>query len=243
MQGFFYLEAVPSIGNYNIYGYTKKMSKHIQLTTKHIDDVCSSWPVSVAQEAKAPLVEYLMLLMRWNKVMNLVGARHWQECLTNLIIDSFYLSDFLRSLALPTSESFQTLDLGAGAGLPGIPLRMAWQDGEYHLIEVREKRALFLGNVLAQIPLPRTHVFRGRVEEFFAKAQKPADMIVSRAFMPWAQMLELVAPALAVDGRVIFLTLEPAPQAALQELGWQVEAEFSYTVHGDKRFFWSVKKA
>ncbi len=218
------------------------MRKQVPLTWQQLAEVSTSWPIKLKQQELEPLAVYLSLLMRWNKVMNLVGARHWHECMTNLIVDSFHLAKFLRSLPLEMTDDFQTLDLGAGAGLPGIPLRMAWQEGQYHLIEVREKRALFLGNVLAQIPLPGTQVFRGRVEEFFAKAQKPAQMIVSRAFMPWAQMLELVEPALAPEGRVIFLTLEPAPQQALQELGWRVEKEYSYKVHGDKRYFWSVQR-
>ncbi len=223
------------------------MSKQVQLTPKLLAEVCASWPLTVDAQVLEPLAKYLMLLMRWNKVMNLVGARHWQECMSNLMVDSFHLAEFLRSLPLPVSENFQTLDLGAGAGLPGIPLRMLWQEGTYHLIEVREKRALFMGNALAQVPLPRTHVFRGRVEDFFAEAeaqgQTGADMIVSRAFMPWAQMLELVAPALKNDGRVIFLTLESAPLAHMQELGWRVESQYSYKVHGDTRYFWAVQKA
>ncbi len=218
------------------------MKKQIPLTWQQLAQVSASWPMTLTQQSLEPLASYLMLLMRWNKVMNLVGARHWQECMTNLIVDSFHLAEFLRSLPLETSDDFHTLDLGAGAGLPGIPLRMVWQEGQYHLIEVREKRALFLSNVLAQIPLPRTHVFRGRAEDFFAEAKQPAHMIVSRAFMPWAQMLELVSPALIDQGRVIFLTLEPAPQEAIQELGFKVEAEYKYKVHGDLRYFWSVQK-
>ncbi len=222
------------------------MRKQLQLTPQLLAEVCASWPVKVQEQTLEPLAQYLTLLMRWNKVMNLVGARHWQECMTNLMVDSFHLAKFLQTLPLSATEEFQTLDLGAGAGLPGIPLRMVWQEGSYHLIEVREKRALFMGNVLAQVPLPRTYVFRGRVEEFFAKEQEEgkagADMIVSRAFMPWAQMLDLVGPALKAQGRVVFLTLEPAPKALLQEIGWQAEAEYAYKVHGDKRYFWSVQR-
>ncbi len=219
------------------------MRKQQNLTTQQLAEVCASWPMTVEEKTLSPLATYVMLLMRWNKVMNLVGARHWQECMTNLIVDSFHLAEFIRQLPLETSEDFHCLDLGAGAGLPGIPLRMLWQEGQYHLIEVREKRALFLSNVLAQVPLPRTQVFRGRAEEFFEQAKAPAQMIVSRAFMPWEQMLALVAPALADDGRVIFLTLDKAPQALLEELGWKVEKEYGYKVHGQKRFFWSVQKA
>ncbi len=218
------------------------MKKQVSLTWQQLAEVSSSWPLSLQQGTLEPLASYLSLLMRWNKVMNLVGARHWHECMTNLMVDSFHLAKFLQSLPLETSEDFHTLDLGAGAGLPGIPLRMVWQEGQYHLIEVREKRALFLSNVLAQIPLPNTHVFRGRAEDFFEQATTPAQMIVSRAFMPWAQMLELIEPALAEDGRVIFLTLEPAPEQSFQELSWCVEKQYTYKVHGDKRYFWSVRK-
>ncbi len=221
------------------------MSKIKTITPEQLAELSAAWSVPAAlknTKVLTPMAAYLTMLMRWNKVMNLVGARHWQECMTNLMVDSFYLAAFLNKLPLPLSDEFQTLDLGAGAGLPGIPLRMMWQEGQYHLIEVREKRALFLSNVLAQTPLPNTHVFRGRAEDFFAEASQPAHMIVSRAFMPWAQMLELVAPALAEQGRIIFLTLEPAPKAELEALGWQAEAEYSYKVHGDKRYFWSVQK-
>ncbi len=285
----------------------KKAPQHI--SAHDIAKAVSQWPIVIPQDVHTPLATYLTLLMQWNRVMNLVGARHWQDCLHGLLVDSFHLNNFLRDLcqddttttketsatktAPPnthqeghneqhplqniaqtskvepsTIQQAQIWDLGAGAGLPGIPLRMVWHDGEYHLIEVREKRALFLSTVLAQLqstqsPLPHTHVFRGRVEEFFDQqiaAGKYANIIVSRAFMPWAEVLELVKGVLAVPeksdtlsvasdtgiatkARVVFLTLESAPTTALTERGWMLEREYSYQVQGQNRYFWSVQRA
>ena len=60
---------------------------------------------------------YLNLLMKWNKAMNLVGARDWQTALLNLMADSFYLDQFIADLSLPPDP--EIWDLGSGAGLPG----------------------------------------------------------------------------------------------------------------------------
>ena len=78
--------------------------------------------------------------------MNLVGARDWQTALLNLLADSFYLDQFMNGLDLPANP--EIWDLGSGAGLPGIPLRIIRQDGIYRMVEAREKRALFIANAL-----------------------------------------------------------------------------------------------
>ena len=159
--------------------------------------------VTVPEAALPGLAEYLRLLCRWNKAMNLVGARHWRDAMRRLMVDSFHLASFLDGLPLP--EDPLCWDLGSGAGLPAIPLRMVWQRGRCWLVEAREKRALFLSTVLASVPLPGTHVFRGRVEHFFPGQARKADCITSRAFMPWPGLLELVAPHLAENGMVVIL--------------------------------------
>lgn len=157
----------------------------------------------VPEQAIPPLGLYLTELIRWNSVMNLVGARDWREALANLAGDSFHLAAFLADLPLP--EAPLHWDLGSGAGLPGIPLRMVWEKGEYWLVEAREKRALFLSRMLCSLRLPRTHVYRGRVEQFFGTQPRGADCVISRAFMPPETLLPLLAPHLAPDGLVILL--------------------------------------
>lgn len=184
------------------------------------------------------LTGYLTLVMKWNKVMNLVGPYSWQDVLTILIIDSLHLNQFLRSLSLPSTPV--TWDFGAGAGLPGIPLRALWQDGEYYLVDVREKRAMFMEQTVKRLQIPNTNVYKGRVEDFMEE-NEPADLMLSRAFMPWKKLLELVGPNIKPQGRIVVLALEPVPTALTE--GWSVEKEISYKVGKDTRYFWSLIKA
>ena len=198
----------------------------------------------LAEDTLHPLADYLTLLMQWNKVMNLVGTRTAEETFSTLVVDSLHLGRFLRehlTLASPCCW-----DLGSGAGLPGLPLRMIWQDGEYWMVEAREKRALFLSTVLAKHPLPRTHVFRGRAEAFMAgPPARTADLVVSRAFMPWPKVLELVREALTPAGTVVLLIREPLETALDWEqaaLDWNITAQQSYTAARTQRFLFALTR-
>jgi len=201
---------------------------------------CRALGCPVPEEALGPLEVYLSLLMSWNRVMNLMGAKNRQEALC-LVADSFFLARFLQELPLPPQPL--TWDLGAGAGLPGIPLRMVWQAGEYHMVEIREKRAIFLNTALARLELPNTWALRERAEHFFARmlAQKrPADLILSRAFMPWEKLLPFVADSLAPGGFVCLAGKGPLP-GPLSE-AWSLAAEYAYELDGAQRFFWMLRK-
>lgn len=198
-----------------------------------------------AEPALRGLDVYLELLLKWNKAMNLVGHAGREEILEDLVLDSFHLAAFLESLPLPDAP--ECWDFGAGAGLPGVPLRLLWQAGDYWLVEAREKRALFLQNVLAACPLPGTRVWRGRVENFMATA-KAADLLISRAFMPWPQLLELVSGKLAPGGLVVCLTLEEAPATLPESLhgNWRLLCSRQYSpsaLKPDKlRHFWAFEQ-
>ena len=191
----------------------------------------------LADEAAVGLCLYLETLLKWNKAMNLVGPSAWPEVLETLILDSFHLALFLDGLALPSEPRCR--DLGSGAGLPGIPLRLIRQSGEYVLVEAREKRALFLKTVLGLLALPGVRVFHGRAENFLA-GNPLADLIVSRAFMPWEKVLELVREYVAPGGLVVFLTLRSLPEE--WPGGWTGAAERRYSVAGAVRYFWAVRR-
>lgn len=192
---------------------------------------------SLPPAALQGLAAYLGLLMKWNKAMNLVGTASWEETLDTLVLDSFHLADFLTSLSLPPSPV--TWDLGAGAGLPGIPLRLLWRDGSYTLVEAREKRALFMRTVLAGVALRDTCVYQGRAESFFQQADQ-ADLILSRAFMPWRDMLAFIEAPLLPSGKAVFLTLAPAPEEL--PAPWVLAASRVYTAGGKNRYFWCLTR-
>lgn len=198
--------------------------------------LCAGIGFAFTPEQHGKLAAYLNLLEKWNRVMNLVGRASWQDILTHLVADSFHLADLISALPLP--EAPECWDLGSGAGLPGLPLRILWQKGNYHLVEAREKRALFLRTVLAGCPLPGVSVFQGRAEAFMP-TRPSANFIVSRAFMPWGKVLALVNGHVAPGAICVFLTLgllpEPMPK------GWSSLGGKSYTAGCDSRYLAAVQ--
>ena len=215
--------------------------------------VAAHFPPGLAAETPAPLLaalperlgRYLDLLCAWNGAINLTGGRDRADILTRLIPDSFHLAAFLRSAPLTATAlgagAPRVWDLGAGAGLPGIPLRMVWERGDYTLVEVREKRALFLANALAALGLPRTGVFRGAAERLFA-AEPPggdagADCIVSRAFLPWPKLLDFCRPALRPGGVIIIFASAPCGDLPAP---WRSVSQADYSVAGSRRWLWAL---
>lgn len=196
------------------------------------------------------LALYLAELAAWNRRMNLVGHADWREVLADLAADSWRLADFLAGLAWPAGEGGprrpgvrpHCVDVGAGAGLPGIPLRLFWDAGSYVLLEPRQKRAAFLNRALSLLRLPRTTARCARLEE--AGDLFPADLFLSRAFRPWPEVLELARPLLSAEGRCLVLAGVAPPGADDPRLaGWVLEAWAAYSSPSGERSFWSLTPA
>ena len=217
-----------------------------EITLPALRECASSAGFDLPDTVLSPLASYLTLLMQWNRVMNLVGTRTWRDTFNTLLIDSIHLAGFLsqpwaEQTAL-ASATPQCWDLGSGAGLPGIPLRMLWTRGEYHMVEAREKRALFISTVLARTPLPQTSIFWGRVENFMAgPPPRTADLIVSRAFMPWPDLLSLVDNNLNPSGIVVLLLRAPLETQELS--GWKPLASLVYPAKTTQRYLIALVKA
>lgn len=193
-------------------------------------------PLAPCAEALQGLGEYLDMLAAWNKSLNLTGFDDRARIMRELIADSFYLAHFMSALFVKGAQPFSA-DLGAGAGLPGIPLRLVWHAGSYTMVEAREKRALFLINALSRLKLPDTFVFRGKAEKFFQAAGRKMDCIVSRAFMPWPKLGEFCRPHLAKGGFLIVMANEKAPK---DPGPWRAAEEYPYASGNRTRWFWAL---
>jgi 16S rRNA (guanine527-N7)-methyltransferase len=180
------------------------------------------------------LARYLTILVRWNARMNLVGPSRWQDILTTLVADSWHLADFLEAIDLPADPL--TLDLGAGAGIPGIPLRLFWTRGDYWMVEARQKRAIFIRQAVVETGVERTGVFADRVERLPDRLRR-ADLVLSRAFMPWREYLALAGTILAPGGTVLVMASQPAPENPPQS--WASGPGRTYVAGGETRYFWS----
>lgn len=246
-------------------------TKQIQVATQKLSqqnvyDICLQYGFSLQMPQANALTEYLFLLQKWNQSMNLVGKSSWQDILKELVLDSLHLAKYLNehlifgSEFLPygmnekyhtfqftenTKPNLETWDLGAGAGLPGIPLRILWNQGNYSLVEAREKRTLFLNMVNIKLGLENTFICRERAENFMQN--KMANLIISRAFMPYEKMLPFIAPYLysqKENGSVIFLTLEKidAKKYNTEQYQWETTNIYEYKIQGIKRFFCEIQK-
>ncbi len=222
------------------------MSQDIK--AQEIINIAQKHGLSIASKQADLCVHYLSLLFHYNQRMNLVGKSTWQDIFTSLVLDSFFLAQFLEQIALPKQPL--CLDLGAGAGLPGIPLRMLWENGEYWLVEVRSKRCSFMRTALAHLSLQQTFVFEGKAQnalQHIAKQKQKtqenclADLIISRAFMPWEKLLPFVRLMLKPKARLVVLANTDVPNKADFLDTWKVEKTNSYAVENNTRWFWSLQ--
>lgn len=183
----------------------------------------------------ADLGRYVALLLKWNRTLNLSGAKAPLPLLRDLIQDSFFLASLMQRLELPADA--RIWDLGAGAGLPGIPLRIFFRRGHYTWVERNQKRAIFLQTALAQLPDVPMGGYVGDVETFLQDQPEGAHVILSRAFRPWPQLLPLCLPSLSAEGRLILMTNDPPPAAL--PAPWKLTDAVSYTLLADKqRWLW-----
>jgi 16S rRNA (guanine527-N7)-methyltransferase len=194
-------------------------------------------------EQAEKLAGYLALLTRWRGRVNLVGPSDWREILETLVADSWHVADFLAgpgaAFLPPAGEPVVSLDFGAGAGLPGVPLRAFWNRGDYHLLEARQKRAVFLGECAARLGFTGLFAAEGRVDATvppIVSAYPDAFILcLSRAFAPWPQFLNICRELVRRPMAVLTMTGTP-PQGDEIPPGFALSAAGDYRIAGKTRY-------
>ena len=141
--------------------------------------------------------KYLTLLLKWQKAHRLVGSNDPMWIVEHLFLDSLL---FLR--LLPSSA--RTLsDLGSGAGLPGLPLKIVRRDIDVVLIESRRRRAMFLTSAVRAMRLEGVRVLEGRVEDLVSELRGTFDAVVMRCAGDIEVMIPVAADLVSDHGIVI----------------------------------------
>ncbi|MBK6957083.1 MAG: 16S rRNA (guanine(527)-N(7))-methyltransferase RsmG [Nitrosomonas sp.] len=143
-----------------------------------------------AQEKPLPgLIEhYLLLIEKWNKIHNLTAIRNLQDMLYQHVMDSLAV--------LPHINGPQIIDVGSGAGLPGIPIALARPDWQVLLVESNQKKASFLQQIKIELALQNVAVIGQRIEDI--RLDKKVNTIITRAFSGLGEFIDL-SRQLAVD--------------------------------------------
>jgi 16S rRNA (guanine527-N7)-methyltransferase len=146
--------------------------------------------------ARAKLDAYLDLLAKWNRVYNLTAIRDRGR------MASHHVADALAVLPhLPEAVGLRLLDVGAGGGVPGIPLAIARPDWHVVLVEANGKKASFLTQAVIELGLPNVTVAASRIENYASDA--PFDVVIARAFADLATLVTLARPHVAAHGVIV----------------------------------------
>ena len=161
-------------------------------------ELLESYPfIKIDENQKNQLVSYMELTLKANESFNLTANDTKESFMIKNIIDSLLI---VKNLDL---DGKNILDLGSGAGLPGIPLAIYYKNTTFTLLEPLTKRANFLKEIAQKLGLKNVKVVNDRAEIFIKNARESYDFVTSRAVSRLNILLELSIPFLKVGGKLI----------------------------------------
>jgi len=169
--------------------------------------------IQLEAEIQQKLLKYLGLLEKWNKVYNLTAIRNVEQMVSYHLLDSLSV--------LPHLWSGKWLDVGCGAGLPGIVLALAQPDWSFTLLDSNSKKTSFVQQAVIELGLTNVVVKCARVEEL--QTEEKFDGIISRAFAETREFLSLTRHLLAAKGK--WAAMKGTPEQELQHLPDHVMVE------------------
>lgn len=146
--------------------------------------------LNIAQPVQQKLLDYLALLAKWNKVHNLTAVRDAEDMVTLHLLDSLAI--------LPHITGNRLLDVGSGAGLPGIPIALTRPEVRVTVLDSSHKKTTFLRQAKAELGLENLQVICSRVEQY--QPEEKFQLIVSRAFSDLAEFVKLTSGLIAEHG-------------------------------------------
>ena len=166
--------------------------------------------LSSAQQQK--LLDYVGLLNKWNKAYNLTAVREPTEMVVRHLLDSLSV--------LPYVQATEIIDVGTGAGIPGIPLAIALPSLKVTLLDSNGKKTRFARQAALELGLANVEVVQARAEQY----RNATPQLISRAFASLPDMLEVAGPLLAPGGRMLAMkaALTDVEMAGVQA-PWQAQ--------------------
>jgi 16S rRNA (guanine527-N7)-methyltransferase len=186
-------------------------------TAELLQQGLSALRLELSAAAQSTLLAYVALLKKWNSTYNLTAIRDEREMITQHLLDSLSVLPALQKSAL---AGRRWADVGSGAGLPGIPLAIAYPDLEMTLVETVEKKSAFQRQAKIELGLTNIAIHGGRVEDMPGGL---FDAVISRAFAELADFIRLAGHLPAPGGR-LYAMKGAVPEDELSRLpsGWAV---------------------
>lgn len=178
--------------------------------------------VVLSVEAQDKLLGYLSLLEKWNRVYNLTAIRDPRQMVSNHLLDSIAI--------LPYLWPGRWLDVGCGAGLPGVVMAIARPDWKIELLDSNSKKTGFVQQAIIELGLQNAQIHCVRVEDWHP--EPCFDGIVSRAFTELGDFLRVTRHLMADNGRWAAMKGDPKQELATVPSGCEVEQVIPLRVPG-----------
>lgn len=169
-------------------------------------DGCSKLALDLSDDQIAALLDYLDLIVKWTKVYNLTAVRDPEQMLTHHLLDSLAIIHPLQKHA--KNEPIRLLDVGAGAGLPGVVIAIVCPEIRVDCVDTVAKKAAFIQQAALTLKLPNLRGIHARVESLKGKYQ----VITSRAFASLVDFVNWSGASLAEGG--VWLAMKGKDPAA-----------------------------
>ena len=202
--------------------------------------------VELTDKQVSQFIKFYEMLVEWNKVMNLTGITEYDEVV---------MKHFVDSLSIVKVNGFDNvttiIDVGTGAGFPGIPLKIVFPEIKITLLDSLNKRIKFLNAVIDELELENIETIHGRAEDFSKKEdyREQYDLCVSRAVANLSTLAEYCLPFVRLGGKFISYKSGEcenevaAAKSAIFLLGGKVEDVYKFSIGEAQRAFISLTKA
>lgn len=163
------------------------------------------YKVRLSTEQERLFATYLATMQRWNRTHNLTSIREVSQAIERHLVEPALLQPLLEG------SGPVVLDVGSGAGVPGVALAILDPGRRVRLVEANSKKAAFLREVVALLELPNVEVLEGRLEDLLEQGvlEGPVHVVTTRAWTSsWGEMLGAVAALMVPGGRAVLLVGE-----------------------------------
>lgn len=204
--------------------------------------------IKLSEEQVGKFYKYYQLLIEWNSMMNLTAITKMDEVITKHFMDSLSLKKVIDDL---DQKSYRLIDIGTGAGFPGIPLKIAFPEIKVTLLDSLNKRVKFLNEVITVLGLKGIEAVHGRAEDLAREdvSRETFDLCVSRAVANLSTLSEYCLPFVKVGGYFVPYKsgkLEEemaAGKGAIKKLSGTIESVETFQLpNSDERSLVKVKK-
>lgn len=206
----------------------------------------------ITEYQEQQLQKYYDLLTEWNKKINLTAITEYKDVIVKHFVDSALLlkSDIFTDQKAEPIEKCSVLDLGTGAGFPGIVLAVLYPQYQYTLVDSLNKRIEFLHIIKEELELNQICLYHGRAEDFGRNIEfrDQYDFVVSRAVAELPVLLEYCIPFVKPEGYFVAYKGKKCEeeiersQKAFQELDCEIKRNQQFLLSGEERYLLFVKK-